>query len=222
MRIVADRLQKQIGSNQVLSDVSFLMESGHIYGLKGCNGSGKTMLMRCLCGLIYPSGGKLEVDGKQLGRDLLLLPSVGALIESPAFLPEYTGFQNLRFLADLQGDMKDETIQQQLQNVGLDPKDKRRFREYSLGMRQKLGIAAALLGTPQLIILDEPMNAIEEETKPQIRENFLRAKQAGAIVVLADHNSAELESCCDEILELAAGKIVRRYCPNKNSEMQNG
>ncbi len=189
------------------------MESGHIYGLKGRNGSGKTMLMRCLCGLIYPTYGSVTIDGKVLGRDFLIPSSVGALIEAPAFLPEYSGMKNLRFLADLQGNISDTEIAQTIADVGLQPEDPRPFQKYSLGMKQRLGIAAALLGSPDLIILDEPMNAIDEAGKPPIRELFLQQKNSGRLVVLADHDTSELESCSDIIFELNQGKLLQTYKP---------
>lgn len=160
-----EHVSKRIGSNLVLDDISLKMESGKIYGLKGCNGSGKTMLMRCMCGLIYPTSGQIVIDGAQLGKDILIPPHVNALIEAPSFLHECSGKKNLRLLADLQENITDNSIVNQLHEVGLDASDHRPFRKYSLGMKQRLGIAAALLGDPQLILLDEPMNAIDEEGK---------------------------------------------------------
>ena len=187
------------------------MESGHIYGLKGRNGSGKTMLMRCLCGLIYPTSGSIKIDEKILGRDLPIPPSIGALIEAPSFLPEYSGMKNLRFLADLQGNISDEQIAQVITDVGLQPTDCRPFRKYSLGMKQRLGIAGALLGSPDLIILDEPMNAIDEASKPHIRDLFLKQRDLGRLVILADHDNAELKLCSDVIFELNQGKVLQTY-----------
>ena len=219
MEIVVDHVSKKVGANLVLDDVSLTLPSGGIYGLKGRNGSGKTMLMRCLCGLIYPTDGKILFDGKILGRDLPIPSSVGALIEAPAFLPEYNGMRNLRFLADLQGGVSDTEIAQLISDVGLDPNDRRPFRKYSLGMKQRLGIAAALLGSPELIILDEPMNAIDEAGKQQIHALFLRQRNASRIVVMADHDSEELEMCSDIVFELSNGKLINSYSP-KSTERE--
>lgn len=213
MIIVLDHVTKKIGNNLVLDNVSMTMESGNIYGLKGRNGSGKTMLMRCLCGLIYSTSGAIKIDGKVLGNDLLIPSSVGALIEAPAFLPEYSGMKNLRFLADLQGKISDEEIAKTIADVGLQPEDPRPFRKYSLGMKQRLGIAAALLGSPDLIILDEPMNAIDESGKPHIRELFLQQRNSGRLVILADHDNNELEACSDVVFELNQGKLIHTYKP---------
>ncbi len=218
MEVRISHVSKKIGANMVLEDVSLTMESGHIYGLKGRNGSGKTMLMRCLCGLIYPTSGTVALDDQILGKDILIPPSVGALIEAPAFLPEYSGMRNLRFLADLQGGITDEQIAQQITDVGLNPDDTRPFRKYSLGMKQRLGIAAALLGSPKLIILDEPMNAIDEAGKKAIRELFLRKRNAGCLVVLADHDSQELETCSDVVFELSQGQLLNSYKPDRKLE----
>lgn len=213
MTIIVDHVTKKIGHNFVLNDVTMTMESGHIYGLKGRNGSGKTMLMRCICGLIYPTTGSVKIDGKLLGHDLLIPPSVGALIEGPSFLPEYSAVKNLRFLADLQGNVSDTEICKIIADVGLQPEDPLPFRKFSLGMKQRLGIAAALLGSPDLIILDEPMNAIDEAGKPYIRELFLQQRNSGHLVILADHDNSELEACSDIVFELNQGKLLNIYKP---------
>lgn len=213
MIIQVEHVSKKIGQNVVLNDISLKMESGKIYGLKGCNGSGKTMLMRCLCGLIYPTSGRIMIDGAQLGKDILIPSYVNALIESPSFLHEYSGKKNLRFLADLQGNITDESIANQLQEVGLDAEDRRPFRKYSLGMKQRLGIAAALLGNPQFILLDEPMNAIDEEGKEQLRAAFFRRRDKGCLIVMSDHDSSELNLCSDVVFEMKTGKIENVYQP---------
>ena len=213
MIIQVEHVSKKIGQNVVLNDISLKMESGKIYGLKGCNGSGKTMLMRCLCGLIYPTSGRIMIDDAQLGKDILIPPHVNALIESPSFLYEYSGKKNLRLLADLQGNITDESIANQLQEVGLDAEDRRPFRKYSLGMKQRLGIAAALLGTPKFILLDEPMNAIDEVGKEQLRAAFFRRRDNGCLIVMSDHDSSELNLCSDVVLEMKAGKIENSYQP---------
>lgn len=200
MVIVVEHLSKTIKGTHILSDICMTMESGQIYGLQGENGSGKTMLMRALCGLLYPSSGQVRVDGKVLGRDLDFPPSVGLLLENPSFLPSQTGRGNLKLLAYLQN-LPDGKVDEALRCVGLDPNDKRKYKSYSLGMKQRLGIAGAVLGLPELIILDEPFNALDEAGAAQIHQLILSLKQQGKLVVLACHDGEELTSLAD-----------RRYC----------
>ena len=145
MNIEISNYTKVIKKATILENVNLSMHSGNIYGLKGVNGSGKTMLLRAVCGLIYPTMGKVMIDDEVLGRDISFPRSVGTLIENPAFLPNYTGFKNLQLIASLKMVATDEMIEEALSDVGLNPKDERTFRKYSLGMKQKLGIAAAIM-----------------------------------------------------------------------------
>ena len=169
-----------------------------MYGLKGKNGSGKTMLMRVICGLISATEGTVEIDGKILGKNMTFPDSVGVLIENPAFIGNYTGFKNLKVLASIQNRVDDEHIREVTHQVGLDPDDKRTYRKYSLGMKQKLGIAAAYMENPDLIILDEPINALEEQ------------KKRGALIIIACHDKEELEMLSDEIIEISEGRIIEK------------
>ena len=155
MKIEIRDLNKKIGKNQILDNISVTLISGKVYGLSGTNGSGKTMLMRALCGLIRPSSGEIRIDNQILGKDISFPPSVGALIEAPSFIPKYTGFKNLKILAAIKNKINNQDIRNTLIQVGLDPDDRRAYRKYSLGMKQRLGIACAVMENPNLILLDK-------------------------------------------------------------------
>ena len=159
-----ENLNKKIKGSVILDDISLTMTPGRIYGLRGKNGCGKTMLMRAICGLLIPDGGHIYIDDEELHRDIKFPRSIGALIENPSFLPQYTGFRNLRLLAKLMGGISDDDVRYAIERTGLDPDDKRVYRKYSLGMKQKLGIANAIMGEPDVIVLDEPINALDEES----------------------------------------------------------
>ncbi len=208
---------KVIHRRVILEDISLTLTSGHIYGLRGVNGSGKTMLIRAICGLIFPTSGKISIDGAVLGKDISFPPSVGVLIEAPAFLPNQTGFHNLQMIASLKGIASDEMIRNTLKNVGLDPEDRRTYRKYSLGMKQKLGIAAALMEQPDLLILDEPFNALDEKSAKKIRELILREKERGTLVILACHDLSALETISDVVIVIEEGRIAGIQKPNTDA-----
>jgi ABC-2 type transport system ATP-binding protein len=212
MTVVAARqVAKTIRGSTVLDDVSLELASGRVYGFRGANGSGKTMLMRALCGLIRPTKGEVAIDGQVLGRDLTFPPSAGVLIENPAFLKKHTAFANLRLLAMIRGVVDADGIRQTLRAVGLNPADRRPYRKFSLGMKQRLGIAAALMERPRLIILDEPTNGLDADGVRLLRELLAEHRRDGALVVLSSHDQAELEFLADEIFEFADGRVTRRY-----------
>lgn len=208
MIITLDKAVKTIHGAQVLKSVSLELVSGRVYGLMGPNGSGKTMLMRLACGLILPSSGSVEIDGKRLGRDMDFPESVGLLIESPAFLPSYTGYKNLELLASIKGRVSAEDLRNALRDVGLEPADKRKYRKYSLGMKQRLGLAAAIMEKPDLLILDEPTNALDREGVKLVPELVKREKKRGALVLLTCHDSALLREMSDTIILIEEGRAV--------------
>ena len=207
MVIKLTNVSKVIKKAKVLDSVNLEFTSGKVYGLKGKNGSGKTMLMRVICGLISATEGTVEIDGKILGKDMTFPDSVGVLIENPAFIGNYTGFKNLKVLASIQNRVDDEHIREVIRQVGLDPDDKRTYRKYSLGMKQKLGIAAAYMENPDLIILDEPINALDEAGAKQVLEE---QKKRGALIIIACHDKEELEMLSDEIIEISEGRIIEK------------
>lgn len=208
MKLEIKDYTKVIRGNTVLDHINLTFSGGKIYGLKGINGSGKTMLMRAVCGLILPTHGSVVIDGKTLGKELSFPESAGVLIENPSFLPNLTGIRNLKILADLQGNIPEEQLRAALTTVGLDPDDKRKFRKYSLGMKQKLGIAAAILGDPELIILDEPLNALDTDGVEMVHTVLAQAKARGALIILACHDAEELNALSDEIITIESGKIT--------------
>ena len=159
--IIINELAKIIKGVDVLKDINLEFTGGNVYGLSGKNGCGKTMLMRAICGLIKPTKGEIIINDKTLGKDMSFPESVGALIENPAFLNNYSGFDNLRLLADIKGIATDEEIRETMTKVGLNPDDPKKYRKYSLGMKQKLGIACAVMEKPDIVILDESINAID-------------------------------------------------------------
>lgn len=209
MEIQVKNLTKIIRGVTVLEDVSLTLQSGKIYGLQGKNGSGKTMLMRALCGLILPTKGSVTIDGSVIGRDIAFPKSVGVLIENPSFLGGYTGFQNLKMLASIKNTADDKAIRNALECVGLDPDDSRKYRKYSLGMKQRLGIACAVMESPELLILDEPMNALDDGGVRLIRKLICEKREQGALVVLACHDASELKDLSDEIYQMAEGRIKK-------------
>lgn len=208
--IQVEHYSKTIHKSQILDDINLELKGGNVYGLKGKNGSGKTMLMRAICGLINPTKGCVKINGELLGKDISFPRSIGVLLENPAFISGYTGSKNLRMLASIRKRIGEEEIKQTLEQVGLDPADKRTYRKYSLGMKQRLGIAAAIMEKPDIVILDEPINALDESGAEQVREILREQKERGAVCIIACHDSEELEFLSDEIFELYEGKLVKK------------
>lgn len=211
-------ISKYFGKTCVLNNINLEMETGHIYGFWGRNGSGKTMLMRIISGLVFPSDGAIIIGGEQLGKDISFPRSIGALIENPGFIPGYSGFKNLKILASIRNKISDADIREVMLHMGLDPDDRKKAKKYSLGMKQKLGIAAALMEKPDLILLDEPTNALDENSTKVLKEILLEHKRRGALLIVACHIREELEYLSDEIICLNEGHVIKRYVPDKNKE----
>ena len=209
MKIEIRNYSKIIKKKTILNNINLTLNSGMIYGLRGINGSGKTMLIRAICGLIYPSSGEIAIDGEIIGRDISFPRSIGVLIESPAFLPNYTAFDNLKQIASIKNEIEDYEISKIIRDVGLVPEDKRTFRKFSLGMKQKLGIAAALMESPDILILDEPFNALDDVSVERTKKLILREKERGAIVILACHDVSVLKSLSDRIIYIEEGRITK-------------
>lgn len=199
---------KTIKKITVLNHVSARFESGVIYGLRGENGSGKTMLMRAICGLIKPTSGYVSIDGEVVGKDISFPRSIGVLIETPAFIDEYTGFENLQMIARIKKVIGDSEIKEALEEVGLNPDDRRSFKKYSLGMRQRLGIACALMEWPDILLLDEPLNGLDPKGAELALEAIHKRANKGALVIMACHDAQELDSFADEVLVMERGAIV--------------
>lgn len=210
MEIRIKNATKIIKGNVILDDVNLTMHGGMIYGLQGPNGSGKTMLMRLVSGLIRATSGEVQINGKVLGKEMDFPHSVGLLIETPAFLPNHTGLKNLELLAQIKNEISVEDIRSTIKRVGLNPDDKRTFRRYSLGMKQRLGIASAIMEKPDIIILDEPINALDENGVAQICEIIKEERNRGALIILSCHDAQILESMADELYSIYEGKIRKK------------
>lgn len=207
MELKITDLNKAINHNVVLKDINLTLTGGKIYGIQGKNGCGKTMLMRSIAGLILPTSGTIAINGKVLHKDISVPESIGILIENPCFLPDRTGYENLRMLASLQGKISKQEIEELLDRVGLSDAGKKKFGKYSLGMRQRLGIAAAIMGEPEIILLDEPINAIDGEGVEVIREVILGLKSENRIIIVACHDKEEMDLLADEIIVMREGEI---------------
>ena len=206
--VILEDYCKSFKSAEVLKNINLTLESGKVIGLKGKNGSGKTMLMRAISGLILPTSGKVYINDKELGRHISFPPSIGILIENPSFISNYTGFKNLKILASIQNRISDDEIRDAIRKVGLDPDDKRTFKKYSLGMKQRLGIAAAIMERPDIVILDEPINALDEAGAGLIKGLLDELKANGSLIIIACHDTEELNYLSDEIYEIYDGEIT--------------
>ncbi len=205
--LVLDKVTKTIQDRTVLDQVSLTLESGKIYGLVGRNGSGKTMLIRSISGMVRPTEGEIRWNGKRLYREIDYIPRLGLLIENIGLYPEFTGFQNLKLLAGIQKIITDADIREAIVKVGLDPDDTRPVRKYSLGMKQKIALAQAFMEKPELLMLDEPTNALDEASVERIRGDIKTAAAQGAIVLLASHNKEDISCLCDEVYFMEEGKL---------------
>ena len=201
-------VRKAFGREEVLRDVSVTFESGQIHGLIGRNGSGKTVLLKCIAGLIPADGGVIRVDGKRVGVDIETPPRLGAIIETPGFLPNYSGYRNLRFLAEIRGRIGKDEIFAAMERVGLDPSSPKWVSRYSLGMRQRLGIAQAIMENPSLLILDEPMNGLDNTGVKQMRRLFAELCGEGRTILLASHNPLDIDQLCDTVCRMDRGVLT--------------
>lgn len=213
MRICINNATKYIKSALILDHVNLELESGKIYGLQGPNGSGKTMLMRLIAGLIRPTQGEVRIDQKLLGKEFDFPPSMGLMIEDPAFLPSYTGKRNLELLASIRRRISTIEIENALFDVGLRSDDSRKYKKYSLGMKKRLGIAAAIMEKPELILLDEPTNALDDEGVEQICQLMMRERDRGALIVLACHDATILDRVADEVYMVNEGRVQKKVHP---------
>ena len=204
-RIQIKNLSKEIKGKYILDNINLTFEQGKIYGLYGRNGSGKTMLLRALAGLLIPTEGEIDMDGKVLHKDMDFPENVGIIIENTSLLPQFDGFTNLKQLGKIRNVATDEDIDKALDTVGLKGETKK-VKAYSLGMRQRFSIAQAIFEKPELLLLDEPTNALDENYIDKVREILLREKDRGAIVIIASHNKDDLGILADEIISMSDGK----------------
>lgn len=205
--IEVQNVVKRFRDQVVLKNVSISFEKGKIHGIVGRNGSGKTVLFKCICGLMHPEEGVILVNGKRVGRDVDMPEDIGAIIEAPGFLPNYSGYKNLRFLANIRRKIGKEEILNVLKTVGLDPESRKHVGKYSLGMRQRLGIAQAIMEDPEILILDEPMNGLDNAGVKDIRALLLELKAQGKTILLASHNHEDIAALCDTVHEMDGGVL---------------
>lgn len=200
----------KIKKDTILSDVNLELERGMIHGLIGRNGSGKTMLMKCICGFVRPTSGTVYVDGKRIGKDVDFPQNVGIIIETPGFIPYYSGYRNLKILAGLRRRINDKDVLECMEEVGLKGAERKLVRKYSLGMRQRLGLAQAMMEKPDIFILDEPMNGLDNEGVEDVRKILLKLKEEGRTILLVSHNSEDIDVLCDNIYEIEHGKVSKK------------
>lgn len=202
-----DHVYKNFGSTEILKDISLTCEKGKIYGFVGYNGSGKTVMFKCICGFFKCTKGAIYIQGKQMGKDIDMLNQAGIIIEEPGFLRKWDGYHNLEFLYTIRNKKDKDHLYAILEKVGLDPKSKKKVEKYSLGMRQRLAIAQAIMEDPDILILDEPMNGLDKDGVAEMRSLFLEMKAAGKTILLASHNREDIEALCDEVYEMDGGRI---------------
>lgn len=207
--IVLENVSKSFKDKTVLQKTDLTIENGSITGFIGRNGSGKTVLFKLICGLLRPATGTITVDGVRIGKDADFAPDVGVLIETPGFIGYESGLRNLRDLASIRKKIGVEQVKEAIRLVGLDPDDNKRVGKYSLGMRQRLGIAQAIMEDPKLLILDEPMNGLDKEGVDEMRTVFSKLRDEGKTILLASHSAEDIDLLCDAVYELDKGFVSR-------------
>ena len=201
---------KSFKNQEVLSNINIVFESGKIYGIVGYNGSGKSVLLKCICGFLTLDSGEIEIDGKKLKKDIDMIQDAGVIIEEPAFLKEYSGKRNLEFLYSIRNKLNSEAISKAMRLVGLDENSKKKVKNYSLGMKQRLAIAQAIMENPKILLLDEPMNGLDKNGIQEIRELLLNLKKQDKTIVLVSHNQEDIRVLCDELYEIENGMLVKK------------
>lgn len=206
--ISIQNVSRDFGDERVLHHISREFEVGKIHGIVGNNGSGKTVLMKCICGFLLPTEGKIIVNGKRIGYDVDFPPDLGLIIETPGFLPQYSGIKNLEILASLNKKIGLTQVAAAIRRVGLDPSLKKPVGKYSLGMRQRLGIAQAIMENPRLLVLDEPLNGLDKHGVKEMRTLLKGLKAEGKTILLASHNQSHVDELCDTVCEMDAGVMT--------------
>lgn len=207
MHIELKEVSKSIKGINVLEDINMELYSGNIYGIVGTNGSGKTMLLRMIAGLIVQDQGVISVDRQKLHEDISFPPNMGIVIEKPELLNHLSGLENLKLLAEINGTVSTEQIGEFMKLFSLDPESKMPIRKYSLGMKQKLGIIQAIMENQQLLVLDEPFNALDEDTVTRLKDLFLKYREEGRLIILTSHHAEDIKYLCDEVIYLKNGQV---------------
>ncbi|NSG83601.1 ATP-binding cassette domain-containing protein [Blautia schinkii] len=215
--ISIENLNKQFKNQLVLNNINVKFSNEHIYGIIGRNGSGKTVLLKCICGFLKPTTGVISVNHKIVGKDIDFPENLGFIIETPGFLLNYSGYKNLKYLASIREKIDSNEIKESMSLVGLDSADKKHVGKYSMGMRQRLGIAQAIMEKPDILVLDEPMNALDKNGVEEMRRLFLKMKSEGKLILLTSHNREDIEILCDEVYEMEEG-ILNKLKENTVNE----
>jgi len=211
--VVIENLYMTFGKETVLKNVNIAFECGKIHGIVGRNGSGKTVMMKCILGFLKPTKGSVTVFGRKIGLECNFAPQTGMIIEAPGFIPTESGYNNLKWLIGLRGKVNKKRLEEVMYTVGLDPKSKKPVGKYSLGMRQRLGIAQAIIEQPRLLVLDEPMNGLDNRGVEDMRKLFLRLnKENGTTILLASHNPMDINTLCDTVCEMDGGVLKKLLC----------
>lgn len=203
-------LSKKFKKRTVLESINLELEFGRIYGFTGANGSGKSVFFKIICGFLKADNGTVALDGKVIGRDMDFLPELGVLIEKPGFIENYTQFQNLRYLAQINNTISDKEIRTALEMVGLDPANQEKVKNFSLGMRQRLAIAQAIMENQKILILDEPFNGLDQQGAARIKRLLLELKSPDRLILLTSHISGDIEELSDSVFEFTDGRVVQR------------
>ena len=209
--IKIENASKKIKDTVIYENIDMVCESGSIVGLIGKNGAGKTMLLKSICGLTDYTGGEITVLGKKIGKDVEIPDSIGVIIEVPGFLPNLSGYKNLKYLADIKGKIGKDRIFEVIRQVGLDPESKKHVGKYSLGMKQRLGIAQALMEDPEILLLDEPMNGLDNKGVADVKEILKDLRKKNKTIILASHHMEDIDELCDTVVVMDSGKIIDRY-----------
>lgn len=210
MELIVTNISKKIKRNVILSNISLHLKSGNIYGFVGPNASGKTMLFRALSGLMKVDSGEIRLDKKVLKKDIDILPNLGIILENAGLYPEFTGMENLEMLAKVNKKVQREEIENTIRRVGLNPADKRLYRKYSLGMKQRIVIAQAIMEQPDILMLDEPTNALDENGIDKIRHIILEEKERGALILIASHNKEDITLLADQVFYINNGSLINQ------------
>lgn len=206
--INVDNVSVSFKKTEILHQITMHVRKQSVCGLVGRNGSGKTVLMKCICGFLSVTAGEITVAGLRIGKDVEFSPHTGFIIEHPGFLPQYSGLQNLKILSSLKSRKSDEQLKEYMRKVGLEPEDHKKVGKYSMGMKQRLGIAQALMDNPDLLILDEPFNGLDQRGVEQMRKLLLEQKKDGKTILLASHNTEDIQTLCDEVYQMDGGRAV--------------
>ena len=207
--ITVKEVSKSYKNQKVLDNITVSFEQGQIHGIIGRNGSGKTVLIKTICGFVHPDNGLVTVEDKVIGKDMDFPQSIGVIIEAPGFLPTLSAFKNLKYLASLKSKIGDSEIKNAISLVGLKPEEKKAVGKYSLGMKQRLGIAQAIMENPNILILDEPMNGLDKQGASEIRDLLLSFKNQGKTIIIVSHNAEDIKMLCDTVYEMDQGSLSK-------------